>query len=123
MVFFNPEGARHQLAGDMSGGGSKCRHCPGPDGRPRLMLWMNLPGSLPLVKEIYGTLKLIGKKRPSLVEQNAHSLSGQPWICVGLGRIVMTIPGPFLPMRWKEFYLGIKEESIRGTRWSGKKWR
>jgi branched-chain amino acid transport system ATP-binding protein len=85
-----------------------------------------------LVKEIFQILRRINEEQRTtmlLVEQNALmalSLARFGYV-LELGRIVMDGPCRELMENEdvKEFYLGIKEETIRGTkRWKRKKkWR
>ncbi len=124
-----------QLAGNMSGGEQQMLAIARAlMARPRLQL-LDEPslGLAPLlVKEIFGIIRRINKEQRTamlLVEQNALmalSLARIGYV-LELGRIVMedTCRGLMENEDVKEFYLGIKEESIRGTkRWKRKKkWR
>ena len=102
--------------------------------RPRILL-MDEPslGLAPfLVKDIFEIIKRINQEQKTtmlLVEQNALmalSLARIGYV-LELGRIVMedTCEELMENEDVKEFYLGIKEESVRGTkRWKRKKkWR
>ena len=102
--------------------------------QPKLMLLdePSLGLSPLLVKEIYGIIKRINKEQGTtilLIEQNAPmalSVASHGFV-LELGRIVMddTCQALLANEDVKEFYLGIKEEGIRGTkRWKRKKkWR
>jgi len=102
--------------------------------RPKLMLLdePSLGLSPRLVKEIYEIIVRINKEQKTtilLVEQNAPmalAVASHGFV-LELGRIVMddTCEALLANEDVKEFYLGIKEESVRGTRrWKKKKkWR
>jgi branched-chain amino acid transport system ATP-binding protein len=102
--------------------------------RPKMML-LDEPslGLAPrLVKEIFDIVVRINREQNVtvlLVEQNAHralEIADHGYV-LELGRIVMDDTGARLLEKpdIKEFYLGIKEQSVRGTRrWKRKKaWR
>jgi branched-chain amino acid transport system ATP-binding protein len=102
--------------------------------RPKMMLLdePSLGLSPKLVKEIFEIIGRINRERGVtvlLVEQNANMAlhTAQYGYVLEVGRIVME--GPCDQLREKddikEFYLGAKEESVRGTRrWKRKKtWR
>jgi len=124
-----------QLAGNLSGGEQQMLAIArGIMAKPRILL-LDEPsmGLAPLlVKEIFQILKRINKEQKTtmlIVEQNALmalSLARFGYV-LELGRIVMDGPCRELIENEdvKEFYLGIKEETIRGTkRWKRKKkWR
>lgn len=124
-----------QLAGDLSGGEQQMLSIArGIMAKPRILL-LDEPslGLAPLlVKEIFQILRRINEEQKTtmlLVEQNAFmalSLARFGYV-LELGRIVMDGPCRELMENEdvKEFYLGIKEETIRGTkRWKRKKkWR
>jgi len=124
-----------QLAGSLSGGEQQMLAIArGIMARPKILL-LDEPslGLAPfLVKEIFEILKRINDEQKTtmlLVEQNAMmalSLARIGYV-LEVGRIVMedTCEELMENEDVKEFYLGIKEESIRGTkRWKRKKkWR
>ena len=124
-----------QLAGDLSGGEQQMLAIArGIMANPRILL-LDEPsmGLAPLlVKEIFRILRRINEEQKTtmlLVEQNALmalSLARFGYV-LELGRIVMDGPCRELMENEdvKEFYLGIKEETVRGTkRWKRKKkWR
>jgi branched-chain amino acid transport system ATP-binding protein len=124
-----------QLAGNMSGGEQQMLSIARAlMARPRLQL-LDEPslGLAPfLVKEIFEIIRRINQEQKTsilLVEQNALmalSLARRGYI-LELGRIVMedTCQELMENEDVKEFYLGVKEESIRGSkRWKRKKkWR
>jgi branched-chain amino acid transport system ATP-binding protein len=102
--------------------------------RPKLMLLdePSLGLSPRLVKEIYDIIVRINTEQKTtilLVEQNAPMAlsAASHGFVLELGRIVMddTCEALLANEDVKEFYLGIKEESVRGTRrWKKKKkWR
>ncbi len=124
-----------QLAGEMSGGEQQMVVIARAlMARPKLMLLdePSLGLSPRLVKEIYEIIVRINKEQKTtilLVEQNAPmalSVASHGFV-LELGRIVMddTCEALLANEDVKEFYLGIKEESVRGTRrWKKrKKWR
>lgn len=124
-----------QLAGGMSGGQQQMVVIARAlMARPKLLLLdePSLGLSPLLVKEIYGIIERINKEQKTtilLVEQNAPmalSVASHGFV-LELGRIVMddTCEALLANEDVKEFYLGIKEESVRGTRrWKKqKKWR
>jgi branched-chain amino acid transport system ATP-binding protein len=124
-----------QLAGNMSGGEQQMLSIARAlMARPKLQL-LDEPslGLAPfLVKEIFDIIKRINEEQKTailLVEQNALmalSLARVGYV-LELGRIVMedTCRELMENEDVKEFYLGVKEESIRGSkRWKRKKkWR
>ncbi len=124
-----------QLAGEMSGGEQQMVVIARAlMARPKLMLLdePSLGLSPRLVKEIYEIIVRINTEQKTtilLVEQNAPmalSVASHGFV-LELGRIVMDDKCEALLANEdvKEFYLGIKEESVRGTRrWKKKKkWR
>ena len=124
-----------QLAGEMSGGEQQMVVIARAlMARPKLMLLdePSLGLSPLLVKEIYEIIVRINAEQKTtilLVEQNAPmalSVASHGFV-LELGRIVMddTCEALLDNEDVKEFYLGIKEESVRGTRrWKKKKkWR
>jgi branched-chain amino acid transport system ATP-binding protein len=124
-----------QLTGGMSGGQQQMVVIARAlMARPTLMLLdePSLGLSPLLVKEIYGIIERINKEQKTtilLIEQNAPmalSIASHGFV-LELGRIVMddTCEALLANEDVREFYLGIKEDSIRGTRrWKKKKkWR
>jgi len=124
-----------QLAGEMSGGEQQMVVIARAlMARPKLMLLdePSLGLSPRLVKEIYEIIVRINTEQKTtilLVEQNAPmalSVASHGFV-LELGRIVMddTCEALLANEDVKEFYLGIKEASVRGTRrWKKKKkWR
>jgi branched-chain amino acid transport system ATP-binding protein len=124
-----------QLAGEMSGGEQQMVVIARAlMARPKLMLLdePSLGLSPRLVKEIYEIIVRINTEKKTtilLVEQNAPmalSIASHGFV-LELGRIVMddTCEALLANEDVKEFYLGIKEASVRGTRrWKKKKkWR
>jgi len=124
-----------QFAGEMSGGEQQMIVIARAlMARPKLMLLdePSLGLSPRLVKEIYEIIVRINKEQNTtilLVEQNAPmalAVASHGFV-LELGRIVMdgTCQELMENEDVKEFYLGVKEESIRGTkRWKRKKkWR
>ena len=124
-----------QLAGDMSGGQQQMVVIGRAlMARPKLLMLdePSLGLSPLLVKEIYGIIQRINQEHKTtilLVEQNAPmalSIASHGFV-LELGRIVMDDTCEMLMANEdvQEFYLGIKEDSVRGTkRWKRKKkWR
>jgi len=124
-----------QLAGEMSGGEQQMVVIARAlMARPKLMLLdePSLGLSPRLVKEIYEIIVRINTEHKTtilLVEQNAPmalSIASHGFV-LELGRVVMddTCEALLANEDVKEFYLGVKEESVRGTRrWKKrKKWR
>jgi branched-chain amino acid transport system ATP-binding protein len=124
-----------QLTGGMSGGQQQMVVIARAlMARPTLMLLdePSLGLSPLLVKEIYGIIERINREQKTtilLIEQNAPmalSIASHGFV-LELGRIVMddTCEALLANEDVREFYLGIKEESVRGTRrWKKKKkWR
>ena len=124
-----------QLAGEMSGGEQQMVVIARAlMARPKLMLLdePSLGLSPRLVKEIYEIIVRINTEQKTtilLVEQNAPMAlsAASHGFVLELGRIVMddTCEALLANEDVKEFYLGIKEKSVRGTRrWKKKKkWR
>lgn len=124
-----------QLAGDMSGGQQQMVVIARAlMARPKLMLLdePSLGLSPLLVKEIYAIIKRINTEQKTtilLVEQNAPMAlsTASHGFVLEIGRIVMDDSCDALLANEdvKEFYLGIKEEGVRGERrWKRKKkWR
>ncbi len=129
------EARRGQLAGNMSGGEQPMLAIARAlMARPKMLLLdePSLGLSPVLVKEIYDIIKRINEEQKTtilLVEQNAWMAlsTAQFGYILELGRIVMADPCDELMENEdvREFYLGIKEESVRGSkRWKRKKrWR
>jgi len=124
-----------QLAGAMSGGQQQMVVIGRAlMARPRLLMLdePSLGLSPLLVKEIFEIIKRINKDHKTtilLVEQNASmalSIASHGFV-LELGRVVMddTCQALVANKDVQEFYLGIKEDSVRGTkRWKRKKkWR
>ena len=123
-----------QRAGQLSGGEQQMLAISRAlMGRPRLMLLdePSLGLSPKLVKEIFDIILRINRERGVtvlLVEQNAHMalhLADYGYV-LEVGRIVMEDRCARLLEKEdiKEFYLGIKEAGVRGTRrWKKKTWR
>ena len=124
-----------QLTGGMSGGQQQMVVIGRAlMARPKLMMLdePSLGLSPLLVKEIYAIIERINKEQNTtilLIEQNAPmalSIASHGFV-LELGRIVMddTCEALLANEDVKEFYLGIKEESVRGERrWKKKKkWR
>jgi branched-chain amino acid transport system ATP-binding protein len=124
-----------QLAGAMSGGQQQMVVIGRAlMARPRLLMLdePSLGLSPLLVKEIFEIIKRINKEHKTtilLVEQNASmalSIASHGFV-LELGRVVMddTCQALVANKDVQEFYLGIKEDSVRGTkRWKRKKkWR
>ena len=121
-----------QLTGGMSGGQQQMVVIARAlMARPTLMLLdePSLGLSPLLVKEIYGIIERINKEQKTtilLIEQNAPmalSIASHGFV-LELGRIVMddTCEALLANEDVREFYLGIKEESVRGTRrWKDRK--
>jgi branched-chain amino acid transport system ATP-binding protein len=124
-----------QRAGQLSGGEQQMLAISRAlMGRPKMMLLdePSLGLSPKLVKEIFEIIKRINRERGVtvlLVEQNANMAlqTGDYGYVLEVGRIVMEDSCARLLEKEdiKEFYLGVKESSVRGTRrWKKKKtWR
>jgi branched-chain amino acid transport system ATP-binding protein len=124
-----------QRAGQLSGGEQQMLSISRAlMGRPKMMLLdePSLGLSPKLVKEIFEIIKRINRERGVtvlLVEQNANMAlqTGDYGYVLEVGRIVMEDSCARLLEKEdiKEFYLGVKESSVRGTRrWKKKKtWR
>src|SRR5262245_26237151 len=124
-----------QRAGQLSGGEQQMLAISRAlMGRPKMMLFdePSLGLSPKLVKEIFDIILRINREHGVtvlLVEQNANMALhiAEYGYVLELGRIVMedTCPRLLDKEDIKEFYLGVKEESVRGTRrWKRKKtWR
>ncbi len=124
-----------QLAGDMSGGQQQMVVIGRAlMARPKLLMLdePSLGLSPLLVKEIYAIIERINKEHGTtilLVEQNAPmalSIASHGFV-LELGRVVMddTCEALLANEDVQEFYLGIKEDTVRGSkRWKRKKkWR
>ena len=124
-----------QRAGQLSGGEQQMLAISRAlMGRPKMMLLdePSLGLSPKLVKEIFEIIRRINRERGVtvlLVEQNANMAlqTGDYGYVLEVGRIVMEDSCARLLEKEdiKEFYLGVKESSVRGTRrWKKKKtWR